>query len=162
MHGSSLRVTKSLYIASSTSVFTCRRAATYPYVVEPPTYSLDWRVRLNLAIRTVEIKVVKMILVVLLAALISVAASQQGTPECTASTSALAAQVDCQWAVGNITAGTFSQDQFELACNDTLECNSLYRNFIQSCSVSCPYLHASLMYIDVYIMQVLFHKLYNS
>ena len=113
----------------------------YPHaLVELPTQCLYWRVRLNLAIRTVEIEVVKMLPSVLLAALISVAASQQGTPECTASASALAAQPDCQWAVDNITDGTFAQDQFELVCNETLECNSLYRSLVQSCSpVSCLY-----------------------
>ena len=76
----------------------------------------------------------KMILIVLLATLISLATSQIGTPECTAAALALAAQADCQLAVDSITAANFTQDQFDLACNDTLECNHLYRSVVQSCS----------------------------
>ena len=75
-----------------------------------------------------------MILIVLLATLISLATSQIGTPECTAAALALAAQADCQLAVDSITAANFTQDQFDLVCNDTLECNHLYRSVVQSCS----------------------------
>ena len=81
----------------------------------------------------------KMILIVLLATLISLATSQIGTPECTAAALALAAQADCQLAVDSITFANFTQDQFDLVCNDTLECNRLYRSVVQSCSpVSFP------------------------
>ena len=72
---------------------------------------------------------------ILLALLVlgSVVTSQEQTPECSASTAALIAQPSCQWAVGNITGRTASSDQFELACNDSLECNNIYRNYARNC-----------------------------
>ena len=74
---------------------------------------------------------VKMILLVLLM-FISVASSQEQTPECSSSGAALAAHTSCQWAVGNITLGTFSIDQYELVCNDS-ECNNIYRSYVRDC-----------------------------
>ena len=81
-----------------------------------------------------------MILLVLLASVGSLVTSQEPTPDCLASTVALAAQPSCQWAVGNITATTASSDQFELACNDSLECKNVYRNYVRDCFSSVSHL----------------------
>lgn len=99
----------------------------------------------------------KMILIVLLATLISLATSQIGTPECTAAALALAAQADCQLAVDSITAANFTQDQFDLACNDTLECNHLYRSVVQSCSpvsFRIEFSHFLVSLICIYVIMV--------